>query len=157
VNTIPFVFNYEAWKAMFPEFEGVTEPAAAGYFNLATLYVRNDGRGPVRDPNMQAGLLNLTTAHLVKLFSPQSYNASVTGGTEVIPLVGRVANASEGSVKIQVDMPDQQPNAAWWNQTPYGAAVWALMKPFRTMRFMPNPKRRIYNPPMRYFGFGTGI
>lgn len=157
MNTIPFIFNYANWVAMFPEFIGITEVAAENYFALATLYVRNDGQGPVRDPNMQAGLLNLTTAHLVKLLSPQSYGASVTGGMEVIPLVGRIANASEGSAKVQVDMPDQQPNAAWWNQTTYGAAAWAAMKPFRTMRYMPNPNRRIYNPPMRYFGFGIGI
>ena len=155
--TTPFVFDYDAWVVMFPELSRVLQPAAEGYFALATLYVRNDGRGPVSDPKMQAGLLNLTTAHLATMFSQQVNGVPSTDGNEIVPLVGRIANASEGTVKVQVDMPDQQPNSAWWNQTKYGAAAWSAMKPFRTMRYMPNPKRRVYNPPMRYFGFGAGI
>ena len=158
MGTTPYVFDYTVWTGLFPEMSSVSEQKAQNYFNLATLYIRNDGQGPINDPNMQAGVLNLATAHLAKLFAPQGDNGSpTTDGSEVISLVGRIANASEGSVKVQVDFPDQQPNAAWWNQTTYGAACWAVMKPFRTFRYMGSPRRRVFNPPMRYFGFGAGI
>jgi hypothetical protein len=157
MGVTPYTFDYTTWVALFPELSGVVQAAAENYFIMATMYVRNDGRGPINDPVMQSTLLNMVTAHLATLFSPQSGNGMpTTGGSEVIPLVGRIANTSEGSVKVQVDMPDQQPNAAWWNQTKYGAAVWAMMKPFRTMRYMP-PRRRVYNPPMRYWGWDAGI
>jgi len=153
-----YSFNYETWVALFPEMAAISSSMANNYFLIATLLVRNDGRGPVRDPNMQAGLLNLTTAHLAKLFSRQNDNGEPdSNGAEVSSLVGRIANASEGSIKVQADLPDQQPNSAWWNQTQYGAVVWVMLRPYRTMHYMQPRHRRIYNPPMRYFGFGMGI
>ena len=158
MGTTPYIFSYNAWVVMFPELQGVNEIAANGYFNIATLYIRNDGRGPISDPNMQSTLLNLTVAHIATLFSAQRNGVPVTGGgTESSPLVGRITNGTEGSVSVQADMPDQPPGAAWWLQTKYGAAVWQAMRPFRTFRYLGNPRRRIFNPPMRYFGFGTGI
>jgi Protein of unknown function (DUF4054) len=157
MGVTPFVFNYDNWIAIFPEFSQVSQPAAEGYFDLAQLFMRNDGRGPICDPNFQARIMNLTTAHIAFLFSAQRNGTPDTNGPEVIPLVGRIANGSEGSVKVQIDFPDQQPNSAWWNQSKYGAAVWVALKPFRIGFFLPSRRRRVYNPPMRYWGFGAGI
>lgn len=152
----PVVFNYAAWEAMFPEFAGVTEDAATNYFNMATLYVRNDGRGPINDINMLTTLLNLTTAHLAKLFSTQTAGNPTTGGVEPPGgAVGRVSSATEGSVTAQLDVPaDAATQGWWWLQTPYGAAAWQAMKPFRTFRYLGPTNRRVYNPPARYFGWG---
>ena len=151
----PITFNCATWVAVFPEFSGVSQAAAAGYFSIATLYVRNDGRGPINDLNMLTTLLNLTTAHIAKLFSSQTDGVPTTGGAEPPSgVVGRVGSATEGSVTAQLDFSDQPPNAAWWNQTPYGAAAWAAMKPFRTFRYVGPVRRRSYNPPARW---GWGI
>ena len=149
----PVVFNYASWVLMFPEFANLQEEGATGYFNMATLYIRNDGAGPVNDPKMQTTLLNLTTAHLAKLFSTQTNGQPTTGGAEgPAGLVGRIASASEGSVSVSTEYTDQDPSGAWWNQTPYGAAAWKLKAPFRTMRYLPTPRRR-YNPPVGFRGF----
>jgi 1,6-anhydro-N-acetylmuramate kinase len=154
MGTTPFVFDYDSWVATFPDLQAITEAAALNYFQMATLYVRNDGRGPVNDPNVQATLLNLTTAHIAKMLSPQTAGVPTTGGAEPSSaIVGRIASATEGSVTVQAEMPEQPASAAWWNQTQYGAMAWKMMAPFRTMRYVP-ARRRSYNPPARYWGWG---
>lgn len=136
-------WNYNQWVATFPQFAYLTAPQALLYFNIATSYCRNDGGGPVANEALQLNLLNLMTAHIAQLFAPTSSGASPSG------LVGRISNASEGSVSVAVDMPST-PNAAWFNQTPFGAAYWQMTAPFRTMRYRPAPVRP-YGP------WGNGI
>lgn len=155
MGTTPYVFNYTTWITLFPELSGVSSAQATLYFGLATGFVRNDGRGPICDPNIQAELLNLITAHIAKIFSQQTNGTPTTGGTETASLVGRISGATEGSVSVQTEYPGQSPSAAWWDQTTYGAMAWVLMKPYRTFRYFGNPKRRVYNPPR--WGFGVGI
>jgi hypothetical protein len=155
VGTTPFVFNYSAWVQTFPELQGITQPAALNYFSMATLYVRNDGRGPINDPNLQATLMNLTTAHVAKLLSQQTAGVPTTDGAEPPGgVVGRITSATEGSVSVQAEMPEQPQGAAWWNQTTYGAMAWKMMAPFRTMRYVGPTRRRVFNPPARYWGWG---
>lgn len=157
MGTTPFVFNYDNWVALFPNLSGVSEAQATLYFNnFAVLYVRNDGEGPICDPVMQAGLLNLTVAHIATILSSQTNGVPTTGGASgPSPLVGRISAATEGTVNVSTEMPDQQPSAAWWNQSIYGAAVWVALKPFRTFRYLPPSFRRVYNPP-RYWNAGRG-
>jgi hypothetical protein len=158
MGTTPIVFDYNAWAAMFPEMGGVSSAAALGYFNLATMFVRNDGRGPVDDEVKLQNLLFLATAHVARLLSNRTNGVSVTGGAEPAPpIVGRITTASEGSVSVAADMPNQSMNAEWWQQTPYGAMVWMALLPNRVgPRIVPNPRRRIYNPPRRYLGGNFG-
>ena len=149
----PVVFDYAVWAALFPELSGVSEGMATNYFNMALLYINPyyQGNSPYwSNLTNLTMILNLATAHIAKLLSQQTNGQSTTGGAEApSPIVGRINNASEGSVSVATEMPTQQPNAAWWNQTPYGAAVWAsgLFKVRRLMRYLPGP-RRIYNPPV---------
>jgi hypothetical protein len=160
------VFDYARWTAQFPELSGISSAAILstdasgnpyGFWSDATMFIKNDGTGPIDDPVMQANLLYLTTAHLAFMRSQRTNGVPTTGGTEPAPpLVGRINSAAEGSVNVATEMPDQLPAAAWWNQTPYGAEVWAMMKPFRTMRYAPNLRRRAYNPPRRYLGGNFG-
>lgn len=151
----PVAFSFSAWIAAFPEFAGVAETVAQQYFSMATLYIRNDGGGPINDINMLTNLLNLATAHIAKLFSQQVNGVPISGGQEAPnQAVGRVANASQGSVSAQFDMGNQPPGAAWWLQTPYGAAVWQAMRPYRTFRYLGSTKRRFMNPAGRYWGWG---
>ena len=152
----PITFSYSAWIALFPELAGVSEDQATMYFNIATLYVRNDGQGPINDPNMLTTLLNLTTAHIAKLFSQQTNGIPTTGGSSSpSPIVGRISTASEGSVSVATELAGDQPaSAAWWEQTQYGFAAWQLMKPFRTFRYLGPTRRRVFNPPAGYRGWG---
>jgi hypothetical protein len=127
-------FIYCDWEAMFPEFCGVGEPAATGYFSIATLYLGNrrfcnqvPARGTSGDPRRT--ILYLLTAHVAKLF------ASI-GGKPSPQVVGRVNQASEGSVSVGLDMTGSPPSAAWFMQTKYGAAAFQAMRPYSLARFV---------------------
>jgi hypothetical protein len=157
VGAGPITFDYDAWVTLIPGMTGVNSTDAAGYFSLATMYIKNDGTGPVCDPAMLTNLLYLATAHVAFLLSPRTNGVPTSGGVEQAPpqIVGRVSNATEGSVSVQTDMPVQPQGAAWWQQTSYGAMVWQLLRQYMTMRYVARP-RRMYNPPVRYFG-GPGL
>lgn len=137
-------FNLAAWRALYPEFAAVTDQQVNDCFALATLYQRNDGNGPVDDGTIALSLLNLLTAHVVQL----RYGSSITPATGV---VGRISNATEGSVSASADYPGVTPSQAWYVQTSYGAAWWQATAAYRTMHYIPGP-RRVYNPwPYRPF------
>lgn len=156
MGTTPVVFDYTAWLALVPGMAGIDETDATSYFGLATMYVRNDGRGPIFDPVQQTNLLYLATAHVAYILSNRTNGIPTSGGAELAPpLVGRINSATEGSVSVASEMPNQPASAAWWLQSPYGAMVWQMLAPFRTMRYVPGP-RRIYNPPWRYLGGPPG-
>ena len=127
------VFDYDAWAAMYPSLAAsVSQPQAQGYFNQACLYCDNSFRSPISDPSptgARAMILYMLTAHIAQLFASQ-------GGQPPSPLVGRISNASEGSVSVAADMAGAPGSAAWFNQTPYGAAAWQAMAPYRTMRYV---------------------
>lgn len=143
-------FNVGQFTQTFPEFAYIPAPQLTNYFNLATQYVRNDGGGPVEDTQTQTNLLYLVTAHITKLLAnlPNGQPASGASGQ-----VGRIQNASEGSVSVGLDMGSTTNQEAWFNQTQYGAMFWAASRPFRTMRWIPPRRRRIFNP---WRGWGAG-
>lgn len=127
-------FNYEVWAARYPELAKINSDLAAAYFAEASIYHRNDGGGPVNDVNVQLTLLNMLTAHIAKL------NAAING---LVPsdLVGRIDQATEGSVSVHADMPMQPGSAAWFQQTKYGAAYWAATVGYRRARYRAHPTR----------------
>lgn len=157
----PVTFDYNRFTVEFPELAGINEASllsvdasglSYGYWANATRLIRNDGGGPIRSQETQADLLYLATAHIAKLFSPQTNGVPMSGGTSgPSPLVGRINSATEGSVSVQTEMPTQPRSAfaeAWWSQTPYGAKAWELLAPYRTMHYFGSPRRRTYNPPV---------
>lgn len=124
------VFDYATWAAMYPELlPRCTQPVATAYFAQAGLLCDNtDGAvipadGTTYEPRLT--LLGLVTAHLAAL-SPA--NVSRQG------LVGRISSASQGSVSISATMEGAAGNAAFWNQTTYGATYWQMTAGYRTMR-----------------------
>lgn len=132
-------FNYQAWLARFPEFRStVPGDTAQALFNEAQVYCRNDGGGPVRSALVQTTLLNYVTAHLAMLYF----------GTCADPpnsLVGRVSNATEGSVSVATEMDFPPGTPQWWMQTKYGASFWSASISYRNMRYIPHPTR-VFNP-----------
>lgn len=128
------VFDYAAWIAAYPKFNpSVTELQATGYFAQATMYLRNDGTGPVCDIPQQTNLLYLLTAHIATLFA-------TVNGVAPSPIVGRIKSATQGSESVDTDYGEQPPSAAWFLQTPYGAMYWQATAAYRTFRYRPNPR-----------------
>ena len=126
-------FDYAVWAAAYPELAvSVAAPQAQGYFDMAGLYLQNDGCSLVADVAKRATILNMITAHMAALLATISGNAPS-------PLVGRIDNASEGSVSVHTDFP-ANPNGAWFNQTKYGAMAWAALAPYRTASYIPSPQ-----------------
>jgi hypothetical protein len=127
-------FDYDSWTTRYPELAAVPEALAELYFNEATLYCRNDGSGQVSSSDTQSMLLNMLTAHIAKINIP-------VNGQPSPDTVGRISNASEGSVSVALEMQYPPGTAQWFAQTKYGAAYWAAAAAYRTMQYFPGPQR----------------
>lgn len=132
-------FDYAAWLALYPEFDvnsaqPVSEAQANLYFTLAGALHANDGGGPVTSAALQSAYMNMVTAHVAKL------NAQLAGGAPNPGLVGRISDASEGSVSVRSEYSSQvSQSQAFWVQTSYGAMYWAATAQYRTFRYSPLP------------------
>jgi Protein of unknown function (DUF4054) len=134
--------NYGQWLQQFPEFGTLVNSVQyANYFNMATLFVRNDGGGLVDLSWQQALFLSLVTAHIAKLFAANP-DGSQPAGTQ---LVGRISSATEGSVSVQTDVNTTE-NEGWYAQTQYGWTFWRASAIYRTMRYAPPQNQRVFNP-----------
>ena len=94
---------------------------------------------PVRNLVNRLVLLNMLVAHIAKLNGPNN------GG-----LVGRISNASEGSVSVAVDF-NSPDTAAWLNQTQYGAQFYASTASLRTMHYIPG-RQPVFDSPWNLWG-----
>jgi len=123
-------FDPTAFVARFPEFAAVTADTLTAYFNEATLVLDNTDASAVQQIEQRTPLLWLLTAHLAALYS------GVNGQTPA-QLVGRINNASEGSVSVATDYGTQPATAAWYLQTKYGAQYWQMTASIRAMQYVP--------------------
>lgn len=125
------VFNYAGWLVQYPEFSSVQPQQAQNYFNRATMLCDNTPTSPIQNLFQRTIMLNAATAHFTALFA--SLN-----GQPPRQIVGRINNAAEGSVSVGLEYAQPQTDTqAFWNQTEYGAAFWAMSLPFRTGFFVP--------------------
>lgn len=133
------VLDPAAFQAKYPAFSTLTQEQVTALFEVAVIFLRNDGTSPVRVVATQTNLLYMLTAHLAQL----QYGADGKGSAG---LVGRISSASEGSVSVGTEFTGP-PNAAWYNQTQYGATFWQATVAYRMVAgYRPGPTR-----------FGTGI
>lgn len=136
------IFDPAAFIARFPEFAAVPTPYLQALFDDAGgLYLDNTDCSPIQDVNKRARLLNLIVAHLCKLAPPAA--ATGVGGQE---LVGRISNATEGSVSVAAEYVTQSQSQAFWVQTPYGAQYWAATAFKRTLHHVAAPQRNMGVP-----------
>lgn len=141
-------FNYPTWAARFPELSGsVAEPLADMYWSEATLVLDPSACSRVRDVGQRTLILNLLTAHIAKLNAP-------IGGEDASDLVGRISNASEGSVSVATEL-NVPGSAAWFSQTRYGLQAWQALAPYRTAAYVPGPGA-FYRRAVSGFPFGVG-
>lgn len=127
-------FDFSGWQFRYPELVPcVPEGMATAYFAEAGLYLDNTDCSPVQDVTTRALILGMITAHIAKL------NAPVNDG-EQQQLVGRISNASEGSVSVATAM-TVPGSAEWFAQTQPGLAAWQALARFRTFRYFTGRRR----------------
>jgi hypothetical protein len=140
------IFNYSAWSQIFPELALYTTQAQAqNYFYEATLLLDNTSSSPIQDAGQRTALLGLLTAHICQLRQP-------LGGQPSSPLVGRISEATEGSVTVKAEMNVAPGSAQWYDQTKYGSQYWQMTLPFRSARYATGP-RRVFTPVGMYYPY----
>jgi hypothetical protein len=142
------IFNVTNFLARYPEFVPLNTAAPAilqEYFDESTLYLDNSCNSRVQQIEQRTPLLNMLTAHIAAM------NGGVNG-TQPSQLVGRISDATEGSVSVSADMGNNVTlNVAWYLQTKYGAAYWAATVRWRTAQVVLG---RSVNPPPAYLPYG---
>lgn len=138
---VAITYTYADWIAVFPAFSGTVTQAAfdATLYPFAQQYCPTDGTGAPTTVQITTNLVGLMCAHIAQLLFGSATQP-------VSPLVGRVSNASEGSVSVAVEMPPPgNPTQGWLQQTQYGTMYWVATSPYRTARYIPGPRRNM-NP-----------
>ncbi|POF63621.1 hypothetical protein CFR73_09895 [Novacetimonas maltaceti] len=126
-------FDYATWAQRFPLLAAqVGATQAAAYYAQATLILSPRAR-TAQDMARRAVLLNLLVAHVAQL------ELQVAQGNG---LVGRVSDATQGSITVRTQMEGQGASAAWFNQTSYGAQFWAMSRRLRLARYVPGWPQR---------------
>ena len=129
------VFDPAAFKARYPEFAAVANLTLAACFDEAGLYLSNSDNSPVQNLTRRATLLNMLTAHV-------AYIGGLLSADGMPRPVGRVSQASEGSVSATFEgVPPTPGSGAWFQQSQYGAAFWQATSSLRGMRYIPCPTR----------------
>jgi len=142
----PVVFSFSTFTGLFPEFSGLTQGQATAYFTRATgSMIANSCSNPANNDGNLSYLIYLVTAHVAWLNCPKDTNGQPTGpsGTPSTDQVGRVSNATQGSVSVTLDWPGSDPTAQekYFAQTKYGAEYWAATAQYRTARYLARPTR----------------
>lgn len=117
-------FDIAVFRARYPEFANVDDSTLNAYFSEATVYCNNTDASRVSDLGQRAVFLNMLTAHIAALAGRASQ-----GG-----LVGRINQATKGSVSVSSEMAPPVGSAAWFMQTTYGSAYWQATAQYRTFQ-----------------------
>ena len=115
------VFNCHYFVEDYPVFKSFSDRQLQNYFDLSCLLLDNTGRSIVQCLSTRKTMLWLLVAHMATLSTRE---------------VGRIASAEEGSVKVSSEYPMAN-NAAYFNQTQYGATYWQTALSYRSFRFRP--------------------
>lgn len=143
-------FDYTAWSALFPTLAASIDQATAQmYFDSATLFLDNTGCSQVINLTKRSLILNYLTAHVAQLFG-------TIAGQPPSPLVGKISQATEGSVSVSVEWPVTA-NSAWFLQTPYGAFAWQALAPYRIALYLAAPQIPLAAQSYPGGGFGRGV
>jgi hypothetical protein len=127
------VFNLANFQARYPQFSAVSPTRLGVLFLEAGLYLSNSDSSPVRDVTRRGTLLNMLVAHISFLAGDLSADGQAQP-------VGRVSQASEGTVSASFEgVPPTPGTGAWFQQTQYGAAFWQATANLRGMRYRARP------------------
>lgn len=127
-------FDAARFKARYPEFAAVSDVALGDCFVEAGLYLSNTDK-PVADVARRAVLLNMLVAHI-------AYIGGMLSADGLPRPVGRLSQASEGSVSASFDdVPATPGSGAWFKQSAYGNSFWAATTGLRSFGYVPCPAR----------------
>ncbi len=125
-------FVYADWALRYPELAappdgtGTTSSVqAADDFLQAGLYLNNTPCSIVQNVPVRTMLLYMLTAHIAALAARQK--AEPDGNA----LVGRISDATQGSVSVSTDVGTTTNNQAWFYQTQYGMSFWQATAAYR--------------------------
>lgn len=132
------VFDSAEFRALYPSIQA-TDAQLEDYFAMAETFLDNTPCSVVKDVANRKRMLYLLVAHI----------ATITGLAESgNPVVGRISNATEGSVSVSLDYGTMGNNERWYLQTPWGAMYWQLTKKYRSavyrLGIAPMPVQRTY-------------
>jgi hypothetical protein len=122
-------FSATEFLGLYPQFNLQT-PALAQNFVLAQTQLDNTCGSRVQDANLRLTLLYLLTAHITQLLNG-------VGSQPATGIVGRVSDATEGSVEVQADYETFGPSQDYYMQTPFGVTYWQATAAWRTMVYTP--------------------
>lgn len=128
------IFDAAAFVQRYPQFSAYNAANPAGlqmFFDEATLLLNNTECSKVTDLAQRTVLLYLLTAHIATL----SGVLTPAGEGSTASQVGRIADATEGSVSAKLDMGTVRTSAAYFLQTQYGATYWQLTAKYRIFRY----------------------
>lgn len=133
-------FDVEEFRDLYPSIQA-TDPQLEMYFEMAETFLDNTPCSVVKNLEARKRLLYLLVAHI----------ATLTGQAEAgNNVVGRISNATEGTVSIGIDYGTMGNNERWYLQTPWGAMYWQLTKKYRSavyrLGLRPMPVQRSYFP-----------
>lgn len=134
------------FKVAFPEFATVADAALLVNFDAATLMLNNTCKSRVCDAVLREKLLNWLTAHITALRN--GVNGQPPSG-----LVGRISDATEGSVSVGTEFAVATFDQAWYSQTQYGVLYWNGTAGFRMFIYAPAPAVCADFPGSLPFGF----
>lgn len=124
------VFDYSVWSILYPTLAPkVPQPVAAAYFSQAGLYLNNTDDSIVSDVGARTQLFYLLVSHIAALNGATP--ASEAG------LVGRISEASQGSVTIKTDLSASPGSEQWYVQTPWGFQYWEATAQYRNAQYIP--------------------
>lgn len=147
-------FDYANWIIWYPDFENVDEPYATSCFWRAGMLCQNNSANPVvwnanGDTTQLAYFLNLLTCHIVWLNAPQINGLpNTSGGTSPSPIVGRISQATEGSVTVAAELPTMPMGSAYFTQTKWGLEYWQASAAYRQGPYYPAYGRRANSWPL---------
>lgn len=123
-------FDLTLFRLRYPEFSNTGDALLGAYFVEAGVYLNNTGTSPVCDEALRSVLLNMLVAHLALL-------GTGSNGQPPSSMVGRLSQATEGSVSVSTDVGAVSGSEAWYASTKYGWAYWQATRAFRTARYLP--------------------
>lgn len=132
------VFDPSEFRLLYPSISATDEQLEM-YFAMAETFLDNTECSIVKDLDARKTMLYLLVAHIA-LLSQQAENGN--------PVVGRISNATEGTVSVGLDYGTMGNNERWYLQTPWGAMYWQMSKKYRSMVYRlgiaPMPVQRTY-------------
>lgn len=146
-------FLQSEFVGLWPQFTGISSAQNQGSFNNATLLLNNSCASLVQDANERMSLLYMLTAHVGILTTGTDDGAGNASPPQGI--VGRIANASEGSVSVSSEYSSEVTQSeAYYIQTPAGAMFWQATAAYRTMLYIGAPQSGPNGPGFPWSGDG---